>query len=99
MVVNITPESEAKYNALQDAISAYFKQLWSDNDIPETENNYIGDWALVAHFGSFDDPATKVSTGYIVETASNLAPHAIKGLFNEGIDWVIERTEHDEEED
>lgn len=84
----VPPELEEKHRVLSDAIEDYFRAWWKHNDVEEP-GDYIASWALVANFGNLRDPAP---SGYVVETGpTSLPPHAIKGLFSEGVDWTSER--------
>lgn len=82
--------SDDTLNALEDAISAHFKKLWEEGGVGVDED-YVGDWAVVIHFGSLSDELP--SSGYSVETKRNMPPHHVKGLLSEGIDWVADAQE------
>lgn len=81
-------EARAKYNAMEEAIKDYFLQLWEDHEAAE-RGDFIGDWAVVVHADNLLDNG--VSQLYVVETATGMPPHHIKGLLSEGIDWVVDR--------
>lgn len=90
----IPPKLQAMHEELSTKIDEYFRAWWRENGVEEP-GDYINAWALVANIGNLEQ---RSPAGYIVETGpDNMPPHAIKGLFNEGIDWVCEQQEGEDE--
>lgn len=70
--------------ALSKAISEHIMACY-EGDEPLVEV-YVSQWALVINMG---DLKTGFADEYLVEFSTpNMPPHAMKGLFSEGIDEV-----------
>lgn len=77
-----------KFEELDHLIQDYFQTWWVRNGVQEP-GDYIASWAIVANFANIENGA---ATGYVVEASpQTMPPHAMKGLFLEGVDWVIDR--------
>lgn len=91
--------SDQTLEALESAINLHFKTLWVESG-QGTTSDYIPDWLVVIHFQDLtvedDGP---VSAGYSMETRRRMAPHAIRGLLEEGLDWLAEQRMREDDED
>lgn len=91
---DIPPHIEKLYDELNAHVEAYFKAWWAENNV-DYDGDYIASWAIIANYGNLDHPSP---SGYTVETfPSAMAPHAMKGLFGEAIDWVVEQQASDDQ--
>lgn len=73
--------------ALEDAVNAHFKQVWEDAG-ELNQSDYIPDWAVVIAYQDLASESQQAD--YSVETRLGMHAHQIKGLLNEGIDFVID---------
>lgn len=91
-------EARDLYNKLDQAIQDYFKQV--DMDLGDySSGDYIAAWGVVVNQGNLER-FNGYAGGYGVQTMPRQAsPHAIKGLFNEGIEWVESAVYTGDEED
>lgn len=90
----VSEEAETTLALLETAIHNHFRQLWADGEVL-SESDMITDWTVVVYSQDLDKVGT--SSEYSVETSRGLPPHSIKGLLNEGIDWVVQRQEDPDE--
>lgn len=89
------PSSEELYNELDDLIRRYITQVWEENDATE-EGDAIGAWALILNYGNYNNRSMTGYTGTF--HPQNMAPHAVKGLFGEGVEWVLEQQAYSSQE-
>lgn len=86
--------SEETLAALEAAINLHFKTMWKESG-DEGLADYIPDWAVVIAFQDFGD-ADQKACAYSMETRSMMQPHAIRGLLEEGLDWLAEQRMSDD---
>lgn len=84
--------SDTLYDKLDKLIQEYVKKNFEEQG-EQARGDYIASWALVVNYGDLE-VADGFAGGYLVETMPQKnPPHATKGLFREGIDWVLEAQE------
>lgn len=91
MSKDVPQELQDKLEVIDRLVQDYFKAWWDQGGVHE-QGDYIASWAIVANFGNINEA---VPSGYIVESVPAMAPHTMKGLFLEGVDWVIEAQQGD----
>jgi len=81
--------SNTLYDKLDKLIQEYVKKNFEEQGLEE-QGDYIASWALVVNYGNLDR-SDGFAGGYLVETMpQNNPPHATKGLFREGVDWIYD---------
>lgn len=91
----IPQELQDRLDEIDRLVQSYFKEWWKTQGVLE-DGDYISGWALVANFGNIGD---SVPSGYVVESSPVMAPHVLKGLFAEAIDWVVEKQAEDNDDE
>lgn len=94
----VPPHLEKLHQELQAKVEEYFRAWWAEMPEGDDPEDYISSWIIVVNYGNLRH---KSPSGYTVEAfPSEMPPHAMKGLLNEGVDWVVDRQENaDDEED
>lgn len=87
--------SEQTLQALEDAINLHFKTLWLEGGV-QGGTDYIQDWVVIVASQDLSDEDGPM-TEYSCETRERMAPHAIRGLLEEGLDWLADRRMSDQD--
>jgi len=87
-VTEQSKDSEQTWRELEDAIRNHFNAMWAENG-EDTDQTVIVHWAVPIFFREFDEEGVE-TWGYSLESADGMAKHEIKGLLEEGKDYVDE---------
>lgn len=84
------------YDELNAKLNEYVNSIFEDSNILK-HGDYIDSWAVVVNYGNMN--RNMMAGGYLVETFPHKTPpHAVKGLFREGVDWVEQAQMEDPDE-